>query len=705
MPLRRGNVDKFRPVRGVITEANKGAFPDDAAIDAENVEFLVDGTVLRRKGLDNLRGYYKEIQPGLITNRTKFNYFSYYRWRNVGVENLTYAVMQYGDLIYIRKEDDLDNFVEVVDLTDHESTSHTADDWTDPCEFAGTKNMLIIVHPEADPVVILVTESAGSNVLTEQGTSLTIRQEEILKDYTGITAGATLDDLEEFDLRNSGWAFYASCLNDQNGTSVTQQDPVANFQANHTSGEYPTPAVLYHRNKASNAVAQHGEGAFSTWEVYKSTNGLLQPPLGKAIINPWVWDTAAAMTTLSANTGGSKITATTTNFSTINRPQSVAIHAGHVFYGGKIWNKQPAILISQLIQDDFKGVGENSFERCYPKADPTDPEISGLVATDGLTLLPSGTGNIIKMVEFVRGLLIFTERQVIYLTGQGNQVAFTPVAFKIDVVSEEPAVSAKSVVIADDICFYFSRRGVQVIQRDERGGLTVNNITDQTIKSIFDGFSRNGLEYVQGIYVQEEKKVYWTVPDSGNKNDEQRQQANIILVYDFQIGGFYWHTTKGDDLEGTIPRLLYPMIVCQTTTEQVTEQVTTVGLVGITTVGGEEIITEQDLQLQAADVVGFAAIFREQPIDSNHDYFVDFVVFKNNSFHDWDNFFYTLAEWNVDPNGQTPKTDYTSFVEFGYLYPDTKAGYLNGNYIHSFFRSARPDRIEISDLQYPALPL
>lgn len=705
MPIRRGVVNKFTPTRGVITEASKGDFPPDAAVDAANVEFLIDGTVQRRLGFDSEQTTYAPLLPALSKDDKELNVMSYYRWENVGIlRRDTFIAIQYGSRLIVRRESvplsDADTVVNV-DLNTYRVSGITTDPGLEYCEFAGDSSILIITNRYIEPVVIYVDKINSSTEATTffiQSTALEIRAPELLGEYTGITTGSNnLLDPQEFDLRNSGWAFYANCLNDSAGASVTQQDPVQNFVINHVSGHYPSPSVLYHRNKASMSQSEEGVGAFSVWEVYNSTSGLLEPPLGKMRMSAFSLDTRAIMLANASGTGGNVLTGTTTTESIDDRPISVAIHNGHVFYGGKIYNGQTALMVSQLIDATVKGVGQNSFERCMQEADPTDPEINSIVDTDGILLRPAGTGEYQKLIEFDRGVIIFTDNKVSYLTGQQEATGFSPTSFKIVPISDVPLTGKKSVVNAEDNLFYFTDRGIQVISRGERGGLQVQNITDNTIKSLYDGFSRIGFEHVHGEYVPAERRIYWTVPGAGNGqgNVNNRQQANTILIYSFDVNGFFYYTTN-TDLGGFEPRFVFPMRLSSIETFVQQEALTTVADEPIYMNDGiTPVSIEVNVQEEGSKVAGFMTVRREDQTVSS-DYVFDVVrATEGTLFSDW----LYLANTNTIPNFGIL---YDSYVEFGYIYPENRTGNIGATYLHSYFLKERPQDVVVNTITYPA---
>ena len=148
MAIRRGSFDRFTPIRGLITEGNKGNFPQDAAVDLDNVEILIDGTVMRRKGLN--------IEPNGTVDSSVYpldlaarnnSSVAYFLWENVGDTGLDFAVMQFGSKVIIKENITPLSTATVRATIDLEAapfviTPGQAELFK--CEFAADRNFLIV---------------------------------------------------------------------------------------------------------------------------------------------------------------------------------------------------------------------------------------------------------------------------------------------------------------------------------------------------------------------------------------------------------------------------------------------------------------------------------------------------------------------------------------------------------------------------------
>lgn len=697
MPKRLGAIERFAPTRGLITEANKGDFPQDAAIDLANVEILIDGTVMRRKGLQREEGGGPDSALGDLDFAARNNgtYTSFF-WKDVGIDRSEdYVVLQYGNMLYI-KEDTVPLSSATVKL--EIDLSFLAIGGFDPatikCQFAADNALLLITNKHANPIVVYLDKlNTTSNALLWFPISLRMRVTDNLAPppTTRSTVGP-LTARQEFDLRNSGWLFSTEVMQDREGTGVVTKDPVIDSLEKAFAGQrYPTPAVLYGACRSDTAADPSAVGAFDGWKPAKISFGSTIPPFGKFIVPVHGFGIGAVMNLVADEENGERITASNEILTVKTRPTSCALHNGHAFYGGKTYDGQNAVMISRLINSDITALsGQNAIEQCYQAADPSSEEINDLVATDGLVLRPAGIGEIIRMTEFGRGVVVFSDNKVGYITGNAQNSGFTATNFKLVPVDDEPLTSPQSVVIAEGILFYFTAKGIMVGQRDEFGSIQVQSITDETIKSVYDGFPLNGLMRAQGVYIESERRIYWTIPDVGNTDGSFSGDAVTVLVYSFDINGF-WHYTISSDTGGEHPRLLFPL---QARTKEIDTVQQTVALVnpnvGVTTVGGELLTSEVEVVVESQPTISFATV-RGAVGDP---YLVEYCRLSGDTFYDWA---YLGGTGTIPSEG----INYTSFIEFAYVYGEAKVGNLGATYLHSFFLPQRPTEVSVNQITYP----
>lgn len=346
----------------------------------------------------------------------------------------------------------------------------------------------------------------------------------------------------------------------------------------------------------------------------------------------------------------------TIQYGSTSRPVGVAFHNGRVFYFGLDIFGQPAIYFSQLMTDiDNAG-------KCYQDADPTAEEINDLVATDGGVLNPVGVGTPIALIEAPSGVMAFASNGVWVVKGPEGS-GFSATAFNVGKITDKPCLGKQSIVEVEGAVLYFSDSGLVQLAPDEFGRIKATDITNDSIKSIYTSFTKLDRAHAKGVYIDSEKRAYWTLPRitsaGGNKND-----ARYILVLSTELPGFYqWSITD----PGNGAALLLPLESRSYAFTEGQEALYTVG--GdevITTVAGSPIVSPQRRLAEGDPLPMFLGGYKE-----GSDYPVKVYHPTSPLFMDFGS------------------VDYTSFVEFGYQYSTSKASGLAAPYIHSFFKSRR----------------
>lgn len=189
--------------RGLITEATGLNYPDNAAVDAENVVFDPIGSVRRRKGIDIEGSALTEAytdSDGLIKE---------YVWQAVAkTGGFTFLVLQLGSnvLFYeLTLSDALSSGVQPVglDLTQFKAPGAGTINMT-PCSFSAGAGYLFIAHPLCNPVIVRWDED--DEVFQAAGIGIRVRDFEGVEDTEGImTNPVNLTDEHHYNLRNQGW--------------------------------------------------------------------------------------------------------------------------------------------------------------------------------------------------------------------------------------------------------------------------------------------------------------------------------------------------------------------------------------------------------------------------------------------------------------------------------------------------------------------
>lgn len=305
MAIRGGPVDKFVPIKGLVTEGNPGAAPGESAIDLANVEILLDGTVMRRLGFSlQVADEPDEGELGtefatISDEDRSYAAYAVFLWENVaGIANLDLRVVQYGSTVKIVRDTtplvDAELYA-TINLEDFE-TGGPVNLNEQPCEFAAGAGMLVITHRGIEPIQVVFSGTIQEPEITVSALTIEVRVQELLGPPPRQPLGySDLSHQEEFDLRNTGWPFRADCANLKDGSDavVIQTDPAAYFRLR--MDRWPTVSVLYRALRLSNSVESATVGTFSPWEVDKIPFGNTVPPIGHYITNAFEFDSRALM--------------------------------------------------------------------------------------------------------------------------------------------------------------------------------------------------------------------------------------------------------------------------------------------------------------------------------------------------------------------------------------------------------------------------
>lgn len=200
-------------------------------------------------------------------------------------------------------------------------------------------------------------------------------------------------------------------------------------------------------------------------------------------------------------------------------PATSAAAFGRMFFG--LDNR---IMFSQVLIDDLNTLG-----RCYQKNDPTSPEISDLLATDGGDIQLQNAGKVLRLEEFLNGVIAFCEKGVFYV--YGPQSGFNATEYTIQKVTEFSLFSVEGVQRIGDALMYIAQNGIFVLQPNEFGELKAVNITEQTINTYYQQFVRAD---VFAGYDIEQKQVFFV-----------SRTTKKGLVYDTRVQGWFPYQYSG----------------------------------------------------------------------------------------------------------------------------------------------------------------
>ncbi len=486
-------------VKGIITEAGPLTFPENASIDEENCVLNRDGSRQRRLGMDYEGDYV--LRPVTLTPTS---YVASFRWESVAND----ATRQFGVshagtklLVFDSRASSISaNLLTTIDIS-----SITAG--TLPIQVASVLGYLVITGELGLPIYL--EYNTGTGAITS--TSIDIK----VRDFFGITDSETtsshpgsLTTAHNYNLRNQGWS----------STNIS-----AYFA---DQGNYPA-------NNQQWFIGKDKDDNFSPSQLVKTDFGTTPAPKGRFIISPFNRST-------DRNSQSGLSTAADIELS---RPNVVGSAFQRVFYAGcKSASPLPLGTSPSLTGYVFFSRTVRSapdFSQCYSDADPTSEIDSILVDTDGGYVSIPESGQIYKLVPKNDAMLVFAERGVWSIIGGAD--GFRATSFQVVKITEFGVLSGTSVVDAEELLAYWNRGGIYVVAPDPKSGFSsAQNITQNTIQTLFNDINQAGKKWATGAYDPINRKLYWMYNDSTDYDGSvYKNRYNKELILDIVINAFY----------------------------------------------------------------------------------------------------------------------------------------------------------------------
>lgn len=612
-------------IKGIITEASPLTYPENASIDEDNFVLNRDGSRSRRLGIDYELDYYLKA-TGLGASTITSGKQSFHKWESPGGDTtVSIGVIRVADRLW---------FIDL--LTTNPSAN-----------FLNGGNYITLTglnKADIDTAVInnsLIVSSSDLDapiLLTYDVTAQTVSQEEItlkVRDIWGVDDGlelterpTTLSNEHKYNLRNQGWSDKITNSNDS-------KDALPFLFSD--KGYYPSNSDLWTLGKVTNISSgdydKFDRGLFDRSAVY---TGLA--PKGSFIID--AFNRGNSRMTLSDVTTGLPTDQETGNIST------VASYAGRIFYSGVTSNvldrddRSPNysgyVFFSQVITENSK------LGFCYQDADPTSPDISDLIDTDGGTIQIPECSRIVKIIPSRTSLLVFAENGVWEIFGDTN--GFVATSFQVSKITTFGTSNARSVVNIGGTFIYWAKAGIVLLRQDEASGRYIaQNLSLTTIQTLYLGISELGKQYCKGFFDERENRVRWLYNDTDTySTDNSINRYNRELVYDVTLNSFYTNTIS--NLVSNSPYVVdYIDIPGYSVATADTEVVVGSDTV-IVTSGTSVVITEDQVQNRTSQFSFLTMSGTSFTLSK----------YRNTSFYDW-----------VTPSGSTG-VSYSSYLVTGY---------------------------------------
>jgi len=653
MARQRGIDQKIQVTKGFVTEFTPVAFPQDAAIDLDNVIIDPDGSVRRRPGVDLEQQFALNTIAGGVISAARIQDIglSNHLWEAVGNSGtLNIVVFQIGVTLQFYAQVGVlsRQLLGTVDLTPF--AVNIAKLTLDKVQVASGLGDLYVVSEFMEPIRIAFDGT------TFTVTKITVR----IRDFEGLDDELEIDERPTvlkrnhyYNLVNQGWtdANIKKFGGVSAGVNLCNATGGVGGLSVGTEIDWPSNADQMIVGIVTNS---DGDLEFTPSFIREGFTGNTPAPKGHFILEAFNQDFDAA---LDCPGTGSRIFE--------NRPEAVAFHQGRAFFtSANVQGRIGGVLYSQqLVVPDKEG-------NCFQEADPTADQINDLIDTDGGFLPMPGVGEIYKLMEVGTGIAVIASNGVWFITGaDGNGLSATNI--RLDHSSTIGALSASSVVQAEGSIFYFGIDGIIQGSVDELGGLQMNNITQQVIQTFYINISAAARRDATVVYLPEQRKIYWAYRDALAAAGTTSRSFDKFLILDFDIGGFYKYSIKqqvGTVFPEIVGLSFVKPLVEGTNSEPVTESDGTV-----VTDSTSEIVTvnrTQDIgqitQLKMA-TLAFSTV--------DDGYKATFATFHSRAFTDWQ---------DVDSIGLgIPMTSFIEFAEFNMGAVHTKG---KPTHVHSFYQ-------------------
>ena len=511
-------------VRGLVTEATALTFPESASVDEDNFVLERTGKRLRRLGVDYETNYVKKA-TGLTETVLAGSRQSLHRWNSPDgdTSKMIGIIRSFNKLWFI-------NLLNVSPTTEYLNSGNALTITglaNSDIQVTTINNNVVLVSADIDDPILL-TYNKTTEAVTQSTLTLKIR------DVWGLDDGladdfrpTTLSDEHFYNLRNQGWSpkIVSTCGSDAINCTFT------------TLAEYPSNSDVWSYGKEADTTAS------STFEKYNPTimDRAFQDnsPAGKG---HYVID---ALHRGASRVTESGIASLPTDKETGNLT-TVATYAGRVFYSGissSVENGDSrSPFYSGFIFFTQTATSTDALDKCYMSADPTSPDISDIIDTDGGTIQLPDITKVVKLVSTKSSLLVFAENGVWEIFGDLG--GFKATSFQASKVTSIGTESPRSIIEVNGSVAYWSRSGIFILTQDNTTGrYQSESITLTTIQGLYNNISNIAIQNAVGMYEEQENRIRWLYND-----DEDYATNNYItkynkeLVLDLTLKSFYPNT-------------------------------------------------------------------------------------------------------------------------------------------------------------------
>ena len=688
MAIAKSSIERTNFTGGLITEATALTFPENAAQEISNFELNRDGSIQRRLGMiEETLG--ARIDTSRDANASSNYAITSYRWTNVNNDpNLTIGVMQIGDSLWFTdlSADVLSTSMLNVDdlgvaqpLVLDEDLLPVRISGNEPMSFTSIGGVLIVASKEMDFPVYLEFGGGSAidsnSVMNAQPIRLKVR------DLWGIDDGLPVDerpvslsDEHRYNLKNQGWVGSSTAITQsftRSGSSETTlarqypdmfasaTGPVRDVVRSTRKGAPITGGTRRQLNLRTYLEKKYGSPLFGDTVVTVSEGGAKGYPSnadirhtgnstnsdGDPAFRPSLLNLNGVTTTpapkgryiIDAFTRGasredkSNTEASLSSDTELSNISVVATYANRVFYtgvesqiedpDGRSPDYTGSIFFTQSIQNF------DNFEKCHQEADPTSEDDFALVATDGGFLKIAEASQIVKLVVARASLVVIAKNGVWEITGPDG--VFRADDYSISQVTNIGCESPESVVVAEDIVYYWSEGGMYALTPDKISGkLNAQNISERTIQTFYNAIPATSKAVAKGRFDAVNRKITWMYNDSDSYDGINfKHSYNKELVLDTVLQAFYPRELGASSSGTTMAGYLE------------TENFVTVNDVQAVVVNGEQVVVNGEDVVITVPTKGRSAgatkYLLMTPSGSGGTYEFSFGFYGGQDFKDW----------------------------------------------------------------------
>lgn len=533
-------VQKNAFVQGLITEASPLTFPPNASLDEQNFNLELNGSRSRRLGIDYEVGYTLTntglSNPVLQNTRQSVSVWPFPGGSSTIILGVirVYNRLYFIDLLTANPSANLKNqgnYITISALVNAEIQTTVV-------------NGYFVFTSEDLPLPILLSYNKDTDVVSQETIAPLVRDLDGLDDtYVSDFRPITLTDKHKYNLINQGWSgrITSTCSTGVYTTyGALGSDPVVHpaiaigaLECTKTTlGVYPSNSDVWSLGKKENAydaTTTANLGKYDPELMARNAIDIRTPIRGSFILG--LFSRGADRSNLSGIVG-----------LPLDREEgritTITSYAGRVFYsgiksrvtGGDIYspNYSGYIFFSQVARTKEK------FSNCYQANDPTNPDISDLLDTDGGTIHIPEASNITKLVATSRSLLVFAENGIWEISGEN--AGFIATAYQISKVTGIGVSNPNTVVDTGGTIVYWAKTGIHAISPDPTTGrYSTENISLTTIQTFYNSIPDIAKLNARGFYDERLNTVRWIYNDSGtysetNYINHYTKQLNLSLT-------------------------------------------------------------------------------------------------------------------------------------------------------------------------------